>query len=339
MPLQPICVVGGGLAGLTLGVALRRSGVPVTLFEAGTYPRHRVCGEFLSGVGGHELTALGLDGVLARAVWHETTLWFAGETRVLSGRLPEPALAISRHVLDAALAKTFREAGGDLRCGERISVLPSGEGWINAAGRVRGSARWLGLKAHYRNLDLEAGLEMHLGQGGYAGLTQLENGVVNVCSLLPWRSGGGARSAALPTRLEEIGLRGLAARLEGAQIDDSTLTAVTHFGLGWQHKDHHAVSLGDRRVMIAPFTGNGMSMAIQGALITAPILRDWSQGRSTWRECQAESEAACRRRFASRTRWAQAVHALLLTRLGQTGLRALSATGLLPFAWLFRRLR
>ena len=35
-------VVGGGLAGLTLGVALRQRDVPVTLCEAGSYPRQRV---------------------------------------------------------------------------------------------------------------------------------------------------------------------------------------------------------------------------------------------------------------------------------------------------------
>jgi len=43
-------VVGGGLAGLSLGLALRRRGVPVTVWEAGHYPRHRVCGEFITGL-------------------------------------------------------------------------------------------------------------------------------------------------------------------------------------------------------------------------------------------------------------------------------------------------
>ena len=49
-PQPSIEIVGGGLAGLSLGVALRREGVPVTLFEAGDYPRHRVCGEFIAGL-------------------------------------------------------------------------------------------------------------------------------------------------------------------------------------------------------------------------------------------------------------------------------------------------
>ena len=58
--LKPITIVGGGLAGLTLGIGLRQQGVPVTVWEAGQYPRHRVCGEFISGCGQNVLARLGL---------------------------------------------------------------------------------------------------------------------------------------------------------------------------------------------------------------------------------------------------------------------------------------
>mgnify|MGYP001386703205 CR=1 FL=1 len=65
--LKPITIVGGGLAGLTLGIGLRRRGVPVAIWEAGHYPRHRVCGEFISGRGQETLTRLGLRELLDRA--------------------------------------------------------------------------------------------------------------------------------------------------------------------------------------------------------------------------------------------------------------------------------
>jgi flavin-dependent dehydrogenase len=339
MTQRPVRIVGGGLAGLSLGIALRRAGVPVTIFEAGTYPRHRVCGEFLSGVSEAELERLGIAGVTARAPRHERTLWFAGDTPVRKQRLPAPAIAISRHALDAALAAGFRAAGGELRCGERVSIPAESEGWINTSGRTRQPPRWIGLKAHYRNLGLDAGLEMHLGAGGYAGLTDLGDGIVNVCALLPWRRGGGARSGALPARLANAGLRQLAARLGSAAIDEASLTAVTHFGLGWSRNRGACFSLGDSRAMIAPFTGNGMSMAIQGALLAAPLIERWSTGRMAWNEFRTEADGLFRRRFARRMLWARALQAILLTRTGQTGLRALSAAGCLPFGWLFQRLR
>ena len=49
--MKSIAIVGGGLAGLTLGIGLRQRGVPAALWEAGRYPRHRVCGEFICGRG------------------------------------------------------------------------------------------------------------------------------------------------------------------------------------------------------------------------------------------------------------------------------------------------
>ena len=44
---RPVRIAGGGLAGLSLGVALARRGVEVEVQEALAYPRHRVCGEFV----------------------------------------------------------------------------------------------------------------------------------------------------------------------------------------------------------------------------------------------------------------------------------------------------
>ena len=39
--MKPIAIAGAGLAGLALGNALQRAGVPTTLHEAHTLPRHR----------------------------------------------------------------------------------------------------------------------------------------------------------------------------------------------------------------------------------------------------------------------------------------------------------
>ena len=58
--LKPITIIGGGLAGLTLGIGLRRRGIPATILEMGDYPRHRLCGEFISGGGRQVLERLGL---------------------------------------------------------------------------------------------------------------------------------------------------------------------------------------------------------------------------------------------------------------------------------------
>ena len=48
--LRTVEIIGGGLAGLSLGLGLRARGIPVRLIESGFYPRHRVCGEFITGL-------------------------------------------------------------------------------------------------------------------------------------------------------------------------------------------------------------------------------------------------------------------------------------------------
>ena len=61
---HPVSIVGGGLAGLSLGINLRRHGIPVHLYETNRYPRHKVCGEFISGSGIASLDRLALTDLL-----------------------------------------------------------------------------------------------------------------------------------------------------------------------------------------------------------------------------------------------------------------------------------
>jgi len=56
-----VLVLGGGVAGCAASIALAREGRVVTLIEREHTPRHKVCGEFLSGEALEDLHALGID--------------------------------------------------------------------------------------------------------------------------------------------------------------------------------------------------------------------------------------------------------------------------------------
>src|SRR5437016_13078771 len=43
-----VAVIGAGPAGCAAAIAAARAGASVRLFERGPYPRHKVCGEFVS---------------------------------------------------------------------------------------------------------------------------------------------------------------------------------------------------------------------------------------------------------------------------------------------------
>jgi 2-polyprenyl-6-methoxyphenol hydroxylase-like FAD-dependent oxidoreductase len=71
---KEITIAGGGLAGLALACALRRHDVPVTVLEAGNYPRHRVCGEFISGVSEETLATLAIADLFEEPLCHDERL-------------------------------------------------------------------------------------------------------------------------------------------------------------------------------------------------------------------------------------------------------------------------
>ena len=163
--MKPITILGGGLAGLTLGIHLRQKNVPVTLHEAGTYPRHRVCGEYLSGRALSVIESLGLRPALHRlgAVQANDILLALGSSVLHRRTLPQPALCLSRYEFDHFLVQEFIRLGGVLHLGQRVTVGAK-EGTVLATGRQPSTTengwRWFGLKAHARNVTLQAGLEM-----------------------------------------------------------------------------------------------------------------------------------------------------------------------------------
>jgi menaquinone-9 beta-reductase len=316
--VKRITIIGGGLAGLSLGIALRRNDVPVTLIEAGKYPRHRVCGEFISGAGLKLLEELGppehLGTLEARAAKHAS--FFSAQHRVGSHRLPEPALAVSRFVLDAALARRFQGLGGELRQGDRWRSSEFGEAVVCAAGRrasaIENGWRWFGLKVHARNIALETDLEIHLGKNAYVGLCQLANDDVNVCGLFRRRVNETAHDEPIDWLRGERGSR-LFARLERAEFTTQSFCAVAALSLRPQLIDESECRIGDALTMIPPITGNGMSMAFESAHLAADPLTTYARGESSWQQTTAEIAHSLRRNFARRLLWAEFLHRLFFS--------------------------
>lgn len=332
-----ITIIGGGLAGLSLGVALRRRDVGVVLHEAGSYPRHRVCGEFICGVSAQTLETLGIRDLLDPAWPNRTMAWFSHGRRIYEGELPAAARGISRHALDDALRRRFEELGGHLRERSRRAAA-SAEGEVWCAGRIPTRGPWVGLKCHVTGLETTADLEMHLARRGYLGLARVEKGTVNVCGLFRAQPGLGGRNALL-NHLRADGLSDLADRLQAAEIDESSLVAVAGFHLGWQPPAANFAVLGDACGMIPPFTGNGMSMAFESAETALGPLLAWSRGEASWTDATARLRRLLRDRFRRRMHLARFFHPFLTTHPGQTVLAGLARSGLLPVQPCFHALR
>ena len=340
---RPIEIIGGGLAGLSLGLALRRAGVTVTIFEAGHYPRHRVCGEFITGLSAATITTLGLAPYFSDALHHREVAWFIGSdatakpTRIQ--RLPSPALGLSRHALDHRLAAAFTAAGGVLLSNTRFpeTDTPSVPGRVFTTGRRRSRSPWLGLKIHARDVTLTRDLELHLGDHAYVGLARVEDGSVNVCGLFRRRALCAKGANLLLGYLQATGLTALAARLAASELETTSFCAVAAVSFDRRviAPPPRRVCLGDTCAMIPPFTGNGMAMAFQSAETALPPLLAYARGTAAWSDTCAVISRALRRRFRLRLASAAAVHPFLFSPPRQRVLSALNRARLVPLAPLY----
>ena len=100
-----IIIIGGGLAGLTAGIHLSKKGVSVVIIEKNDYPKHKVCGEYLSNevlpyFEWLDLNLSSLNPVNINEIQLSTKKGSAIKTK-----LPLGGLGISRYELDFYLYK------------------------------------------------------------------------------------------------------------------------------------------------------------------------------------------------------------------------------------------
>lgn len=321
--LKPIQIVGGGLAGLTLGIALRKKEIPVTIFEAGNYPRHRVCGEFINGRGIEILDELGMKQkfLAVGAIEAHSAIFYSEDSQSPARQLPSPALCLSRFVMDKLLADEFQKLGGELQVGARWQNVFF-DGTVRASGRklhpVENGWRWFGLKAHAKNVSLAADLEMHVGKNFYVGICKLSGGEVNICGLFRRNGENDSQKNGFDLLRGNSGTI-LHERLANADFDQNSFCSVAGLSLKPQSaSDKSEVCVGDALTMIPPVTGNGMSLTFESAQLAVEPLAAFSCGGISWNEAREKIARACDENFSSRLRWANWLQRLMFSPIMQT---------------------
>lgn len=300
-----VAVVGGGPAGSTLAALLASHGVSVALIERDPLPRDKVCGEFLSYDALPLLDALGATQEIdRRGAPHIRRCRIVGRHRTYEFSLPEPSRGVSRWLLDELLFRTAIARGAENWNGwaaaaigsDSVTVSRNGETRTIEARAVAGAwGRWgrfdtqlrrafvrdrahrsFGFKRHYRAIaarDPET-IELHSFERGYLGVNDVEGGLTNICGLVHagrlTRHRGRWESFVESLREVEATLEAMYASYAPAQ--ETFLSSEPVVFRARNAVENGIFMLGDASGIVDPLTGNGMAMAMQSAILAAPLL-------------------------------------------------------------------
>jgi flavin-dependent dehydrogenase len=319
-----VAIIGGGPAGSTLAALLASRGVDVALIDKDTFPRDKLCGEFLSYDALPVIDCLGIDLSAAPEIRRCRVV---ARHRTYEFDFPHAAHGVSRMLLDDLL---FREAvSRGAKPFEALNVSSLDE--IKARVVVGAWGRWgrfdtqlgrrfvrdrshrnFGFKRHYRGAN-DGVIELYSFHRGYLGVSEVEDGVTNICGLVhASRLAGhkGRWDTFIETiRDEEPRLETLYARYEPAQ--ENFLSSEPVIFRSRSPVDGGIFMVGDASGVIDPLTGNGMAMAIQSALLLAPLIVRLLANPDHRGDVEREYRAKHAAMFRPRIAWSRRVAALL----------------------------
>jgi menaquinone-9 beta-reductase len=305
--MHDLIIIGGGPAGTSAAISAARSGARVLLLERGRFPRHKVCGEFISAESVGLLTQLLVRdhaALLRDAVRISKARVFL-DGRKLQTVVDPPAVSIARLELDAALWSAAENAGADAR--QQVTVQnASGTGpfrvvttvgefeaksLVNASGRWSNlnlrsteevpNEKWLGIKAHFAEPFAAPSVDLYFFDGGYCGVQPVhvsgENsstGRVNASAMV--RSDV---ASTLPEVFEQH--RALYERSrEWSPLSDPVSTSPLIFR-NPQAERSGALMVGDAAGFVDPFVGDGISLALRSGTLAASCLAPFLAGETS----------------------------------------------------------
>ncbi len=336
-----IIIIGGGLAGLTAGIHLSKKGVSVVIVEKNDYPKHKVCGEYLS------------NEVLPYFEWLDLNLSSLNPVNIneielstkkgttIKTKLPLGGLGISRYELDFYLYKKALFYGCKILNEEveniyfeknRFSVTTSNNTLliadfvIGAFGKrsnidlrlnrnfIQQKSPWLAVKGHYSLNFPNDIVGLHNFNGGYCGVSKVENNVVNICYLAKYKSFKEYKNILDFQNLVIIQNPHLNKLFNNATLLFEKPLTISQISFAEKLQiENHILMVGDTAGLIHPLCGNGMAMAIHSAKLVSELIIDYtSNAIKTRMELEKQYQKNWSSNFEKRLKFGRILSKILL---------------------------
>jgi flavin-dependent dehydrogenase len=301
-----VIIIGGGLAGLCNAIHISKLGKKVVLIEKNEYPKHKVCGEYISNevlpyFGFLDINPFDFGAVKIKNFQLSTT-----KSKLISARLPLGGFGISRHQLDFVLLEKAQENGVTVLKDSVLNIKFSNDVFsietkenktlsskitIGAFGKrslldvkmerkfIQKKAPYLGVKIHVKGDFPEDLVALHNFKGGYCGVSKVENNAINLCYITNYTSFKKYKN--IEDFQEQVVfknkfLKGIFQNSEAVFEKPLTISQIS-----FETKkpvENHILMCGDSAGMIHPLCGNGMSMAIQSAQLASVLILNYLNG-------------------------------------------------------------
>ena len=318
------------MAGLVSAIQLAEAGLSVLVIEKRAYPFHRVCGEYISNEVVPFLRSISAypEELQPSSVQRFLLSSASGHTAELP--LDMGGFGISRYALDLFLYERAQRAGASFMLKTQVQAvdfehdnfrltLPQNQQMnaqlvIGAYGKrsrldkhfnrrfVHQRSAYIGVKYHLRADFPSELIALHNFEGGYCGMSQIEDGKYNLCYL---GSRDSLRKYGSVAAMEEQVLwknPHLKAIFQNADFLFAKPEVINEVSFARkQPVAQHVLMAGDTAGLITPLCGNGMALAIHSAKVLSElIVRHYRAGGFDRDHLERSYRRAWKERFATR---------------------------------------
>ena len=314
-----VIIVGGGLAGLTSAIHLSKYNYNVLLIEKNSYPKHKVCGEYVSNEVLPYLNFLGFNpfdfGAKRISEFELTT----HNNKSIAVKLPLGGFGMSRYQMDFKLYQIAIEKGvkvlqntvedvgfnnGIFQVETKSNSKFTSKIVIAAFGKrsnldvkfqrkfILKKSPYLGVKIHVSGEFPQEKVALHNFKGGYCGVSKVENNHINLCYITNYEAF--KKHKDIDTFQREVMFKNLELKTIFKNTKPEFDKPLTISQISFETKgpiENHMIMCGDTAGMIHPLCGNGMGMAIRSSQLASELIIDYLQGKIEKRKTLEERYA------------------------------------------------